>query len=40
MQVITVRLTTEELAAHDHIVEREHTSRSGVIRQALSTYAA
>ena len=40
MQVVSVRLTAEELAALDRIVEREHTSRSKAIRQALATYTA
>lgn len=40
MQVVAVRLTGEELAALDRVVEREHISRSEAIRQALATYAA
>lgn len=40
MQVVSVRLTAAELAVLDHIVEREHTSRSEAIRRALNSYAA
>ena len=35
MQVVAVRLTAEELAALDTLAEREHLSRSEVIRRAL-----
>ena len=40
MQVVAVRLTADELATLDQIVEREHLSRSEAIRQALGSYAA
>lgn len=40
MQVIAVRLTAEEMAALDDYAEREHLTRSEVIRRALSDYAA
>ena len=40
MQVVAVRLTTEELAALDAIAEREHVSRSEAIRRALADFAA
>ena len=40
MQVVAVRLTTEELAAVDAIAEREHISRSEAIRRALAGFAA
>ncbi|WP_413450424.1 ribbon-helix-helix protein, CopG family [Georgenia phoenicis] len=40
MQVVAVRLTTEELAAVDAIAEREHISQSEVIRRALAGFAA
>ncbi|MFI5626028.1 CopG family transcriptional regulator [Nocardioides sp. NPDC051685] len=39
MQVVAVRFTTEELAALDALAEREHLSRSEVIRRALADYA-
>ncbi|WP_292644536.1 ribbon-helix-helix domain-containing protein [Nocardioides sp.] len=40
MQVVAVRLTADELAASDALAEREHLSRSEVIRRALAEYAA
>lgn len=40
MQVIAVRLTTEEIAALDAYASREHLSRSEAIRRALAGYAA
>ncbi len=40
MQVVAVRLTTEELAALDAIAERDHISRSEAIRRALADFAA
>lgn len=40
MQVVAVRLTSDELAALDRVVEREHLSRSEAIRRALNNYAA
>ncbi|MPV49036.1 ribbon-helix-helix protein, CopG family [Pseudactinotalea sp. HY160] len=40
MQVIALRLTTEELAAVDAYAQREHLSRSEAIRRALAAYAA
>jgi predicted transcriptional regulator len=39
MQVVAVRLTTEELAALDAFAEREQVSRSEAIRRALAGYA-
>ncbi|EFP57759.1 CopG family transcriptional regulator [Dermacoccus nishinomiyaensis] len=38
--VVAVRLTSDELAALDRVVEREHLSRSEAIRRALNNYAA
>lgn len=38
MQVVAVRLTAEELAALDTLAEREHVSRSEVIRRALGRF--
>ncbi len=40
MQVVAVRLSTQELAALDRKAQTEHLSRSEVIRQALLHYAA
>lgn len=40
MQVVAVRLTTEELAAVDAVAKREHISRSEAIRRALAGFAA
>ena len=40
MQVIAVRLTTDELAALDAFAERENLSRSEAIRRALADHAA
>ncbi|USQ76799.1 DUF6290 family protein [Ornithinimicrobium cryptoxanthini] len=40
MQVIAVRLTTEEIAALDAYAQREHVSRSEAIRRALADHAA
>ena len=40
MQVVAVRLTTDELAALDAMAEREHLSRSEAIRRALADFAA
>lgn len=40
MQVIAVRLTTEEIAALDALAARENLSRSEAIRRALAGYAA
>lgn len=40
MQVVAVRLTAEELAALDAAAEREHLSRSEIIRRALAKFAA
>ena len=40
MQVVTVRLTADELAALDDVAEREHISRSEAIRRALADFAA
>lgn len=39
-QVVALRLTTEELAAIDMAAEREHKTRSELIREALAAYAA
>lgn len=39
-QVVALRLTTEELAAIDLAAEREHKTRSELIREAIATYAA
>lgn len=39
-QVVALRLTVEELAAIDSVAEREHKTRSELIREALSIYAA
>lgn len=40
MQVVAVRLTTEEIAALDAFAEREELSRSEAIRRALAALAA
>lgn len=40
MQVIAVRLTTEEIAALNSFAAREHLTRSEAIRRALAGYAA
>ena len=40
MQVIAVRLTTEEIATLDAFAAREHLTRSEAIRRALAGYAA
>ena len=40
MQVVAVRLTTEEVATLDELAEREHLSRSEAIRRALADFAA
>jgi hypothetical protein len=40
MQVVAVRLTTEEVAALDEMAGREHLSRSEVIRRALANFTA
>lgn len=40
MQVVAVRLTTEEIAALDALAEREHLTRSEAIRRALAGFAA
>lgn len=39
-QVVALRLTTEELAALDARAEREHKSRSELIREAIAAFAA
>lgn len=39
-QVVALRLTVEELAAIDMAAEREHKTRSELIREALAMYAA
>jgi len=39
-QVVALRLTIEELAAIDMAAEREHKTRSELIREALAMYAA
>lgn len=39
-QVVALRLTIEELAAIDAVAEREHKTRSELIREALAMYAA
>ncbi|PPF23669.1 CopG family transcriptional regulator [Rathayibacter rathayi] len=39
-QVVTVRLTEEEIAALDARAAREHRSRSDIIRAALAASAA
>ena len=39
-QVVALRLTVEELAAIDVAAEREHKTRSELIREALAMYAA
>lgn len=39
-QVVTLRLTSEELAALDARAEREQKSRSELIREAIAAYAA
>ncbi len=39
-QVVALRLTTDELAAIDARAEREHKSRSELIREAIAAYAA
>lgn len=40
MQVVAVRLTSEEISALDAVAEREHLSRSEAIRRALANFAA
>lgn len=40
MQVVGVRLTTQELATLDAVAARRHVSRSEAIRQALSALSA
>lgn len=40
MQVVAVRLTSEELDALDAAAEMKHMSRSEVIRAALAHFAA
>lgn len=40
MQVVAVRLTTDEIATLDAVAEREHVSRSEAIRRALASFAA
>ena len=39
-QVVALRLTIEELAALDAVADREHKTRSELIREALTIYAA
>lgn len=39
-QVVALRLTVDELAAIDMAAEREHKTRSELIREALTMYAA
>ncbi|SJN46726.1 hypothetical protein FM104_15270 [Microbacterium esteraromaticum] len=39
-QVVALRLTAEELATIDAVAEREHKTRSELIREALAKYAA
>jgi hypothetical protein len=39
-QVVALRLTIEELAAIDAAAEREHKTRSELIREALAHYTA
>lgn len=39
-QVVALRLTTDELAALDARAEREHKTRSELIREAIAAYAA
>lgn len=39
-QVVALRLTIEELAIIDALAEREHKTRSELIREALAKYAA
>lgn len=39
-QVVALRLTIEELASIDAAAEREHKTRSELIREALAKYAA
>jgi hypothetical protein len=40
MQVIAVRLTEEEIQAHDACAARERLSRSEAIRRALASHAS
>lgn len=40
MQVVAVRLTSEELAALDAVASREHLSRSEAIRRAVADLSA
>lgn len=40
MQVVAVRLSSDEIAALDAIASQQQISRSEAIRQALSAYAA
>ncbi|AZI57519.1 ribbon-helix-helix protein, CopG family [Nakamurella antarctica] len=39
-QVVALRLTIDELASIDAVAEREHKTRSELIREALAKYAA
>lgn len=39
-QVVALRLTIEELASIDALAEREHKTRSELIREVLAKYAA
>ncbi|MGM7670567.1 ribbon-helix-helix protein, CopG family [Microbacterium sp. A93] len=39
-QVVALRLTIEELTAIDMAAERQHKTRSELIREALAMYAA
>lgn len=39
-QVVALRLTADELAALDARAEREHKTRSELIREAIAAYAA
>lgn len=40
MQVVAVRLTSEEVSALDAIVERDQVTRSEALRRALASFAA
>ena len=39
-RVVALRLTIDELAAIDAVADREHKTRSELIREALTIYAA
>lgn len=40
MQVVAVRLTTEEIEALDEVAKKQHLPRSEAIRRALANFSA